>query len=303
MQPKSRFWIGFAIVLVLLVAGFVLVSALIPTWGATPAETAMPLPGDERVSDPLILWNHAVTIQAAPEQIYPWLAQIGDTRGGFYSYTFIENLAMAASGAPDRYANAAAINPDWQNPPKGQGIILNFMAIDEARPDQYVLATATPEMAGVNWTWLWYLEPLDAHTTRLIVRHRAQFPPEAPAFLVKAVFDAGYVMERGMLLGIRERAEGRIPSAYAEIFAIILWLAVLAIGIAAAVRFVRYPGRWHPLGVGLEALMVLFIFTYIQPPFGVRLLLLLVLLGSLGIAYQPGKISGQVRTMLARERA
>ena len=127
------------------------------------------------------------------------------------------------------------------------------IALSDFRPGEWVLASATEDMPGILWTWLWYLKPVDAGATRLLVRHRIAFPEGAPLPLITAVFNAGYVMERGMILGIRERAEGNIPSALFEPLGILLWLAVLAGGIVAAVRFIRRPGYWHPLGIGLEA--------------------------------------------------
>ncbi len=81
-------------------------------------------------------------------------------------------------------------------------------------------------------------------------------------------------MERGMMLGIQSRAEGFIPSPIEEPAAAVIWLLVFAMGVASAVRFVRVGG-YHTLGVGLEAIVVLFVLTYIQPAMVWRILLLL----------------------------
>jgi hypothetical protein len=64
----------------------------IHNWGSTAAEINRTLPGDEIYPDAAVKWNHAVTINANPEAVWPWIAQVGDVRGGFYSYTFIENI-------------------------------------------------------------------------------------------------------------------------------------------------------------------------------------------------------------------
>lgn len=296
-KPFVSFLIGAAAVLVVAIIGFAWTGAILANWGATPAEISRSLPGDELIPQPEFSWNHAITIHAAPEQIYPWLAQIGDTRGGFYSYTFIENLFMMAAKVDGRYTNATNIHPDWQNPAKGQGIIGAWMAVEAYQPNQYFLAAATPEMGGIQWTWVWYLQPVDASNTRLIVRHRFFFPPAAPRNMVVSVLNLGYVMERGMLLGIRDHAEGRIPSALAEPAAILLWLIALVCGILSAVRFVRHPGYYHPLGVGLEAVVVLFVITYIQPPFWLRALLDLALVGSVVIGFIPGRLTRWYRIM------
>jgi hypothetical protein len=297
-RPFFRFLLGLVCALILVTGGFAWAAASIPAWGATPDEISRTLPGDEIVDAPELVWDNAITIRAAPEQIYPWLAQMGDTRGGFYSFTFIENLFMIAAGQSGRYINASQVHPEWQNPPNGTGMISDYMALIDYKANQYVLASATPKFFGMHWTWLWALQPVGPDAARLIVRHRFAFPQGMNRTMMVAVLDAGYVMERGMLLGIRDRAEGTLPPAYAEALGIALWLAALSCGLLAAVRFVRKADAYHPLGVGLEAVVVLFIFTFIQPVIWLRVVLDLVLVASLVIAYQPGKVS-----QFFRERA
>ena len=296
-KPFHRFLLGAGVSLLVIVIGFTWVGALIPTWGSTPEEVSMPLPADELVPNPDLIWNHAITIKAPAEEIYPWLVQIGDSRAAFYSIQFIENLFCATSGEC-RYVNADRIHPEWQNPPKGeQGIIINFLVIQDYLPDKYVLAVASDELP-LGWSWLWYLQPQGADTTRLIVRHRISFPPEAPQGIIDAVFATGYVMERAMLLGIQARAEGRVPSPLEEPLGVIIWLLVFAMGVACAVRFVRVPDGYHALGVGLEALVVLFVLTYIQPPFFWRIVLLLMVAAGMLVAFDrhlPGRIRDRIR--------
>ncbi len=298
-KPFARFLFGLACLLVLLVAGFVWVGAVIPTWNATDEEIALALPGDELVPQPWLSWNHGITIQAPAEEIYPWLIQMGDTRGAYYSYTFIENMFMMVAKTEDRYVNADRIHAEWQNPPVGQGMIMDMFALQDYREGEYVLAGATEALneMGMNWTWLWYLRPVDQDTTRLIVRHRFIFPEDAPERAVKLVLNSGYVMERGMMLGIRNRAEGRIPSALTEPFEILLWLIALACGVISAVSYVRKPGRLHPLGIGLEAVVVLFIFTFIQPAMWVRIVLDGILIFSVLITLYPGRMVRWIKSI------
>lgn len=89
-----------------------------------------------------------------------------------------------------------------------------------------------------------------------------------------------------MLLGIQARAEGRVPAALEEPLGAVVWLLVLALGIACAVRFVRAADGYHALGVGLEAIAVLFILTYVQPPMLVRIILLLMVAAGALIAFR-----------------
>lgn len=284
LKPNTRIFIGIGTVFILLVAGFYWISRQIPNWGSTPEEVNLTLPGDNLIPTPDLIWNHAITIHGRPEQIYPWLIQMGDSRAAFYSITFIENLFCMTSGEC-RYVNANRIHDEWQNPPRGeQGIIMNFLVIQDYQPGKFVLARNTAELP-LQWTWLWYAYPLNQNTSRLVVRHRIDAPEDVPMGLFNLIMNSGYVMERAMMLGIRERAEGRLPPAVEEPLGAILWLLVFLGGIIAAVNFVQGTTGYHALGVGIEAVVILFILTFIQPPFWLRFVLLLLMAGGVMIIY------------------
>jgi hypothetical protein len=259
---------GLAIIAVLLGIALPLQTAWIHTWGATQAEVARTYPGDALLSRPVIFWTHATTIQAPPEQVWPWIAQIGERRGGFYSYTFIENLVAGE----DLYHNANRIIPELQDPQPGEEIIGGAMKIREVEPGAWLLADSTNE---IGWTWLWHLTPLPDGRTRLIVRTRIQPPPEMDGTpLLGWVMDAGgFVMERRMIEGIRDRAEGRVDPPYSEAVEILLWVAALLAGAGGGLLFLwRRPWAWS-LGVGIASVLCLVLFTFVQPPIGVRMLL------------------------------
>lgn len=280
----SRLGAGILVTVIVAIVGFSWVSALIPTWGSAPQEVALELPGDHLVTAPDILWNHAITIRAPAKAIYPWLIQMGDSRAAFYSITFIENLFCMTSGEC-RYVNADRIHEEWQNPVKGrQGIIMDYLVIYDYQPDQYVLATATDKMP-MKWTWLWFIQPVEEQTSRLIVRHRIDIPEDFPRWAFTLIMNMGYVMERAMILGIRDRSEGYLPSSLEEPLGAVIWLLVFALGIVAAVSFVRYPSGYHALGVGLEAVIILFILTFIQPPMWARWLLLLMVVSGIAVVF------------------
>ena len=101
LSVTIRLVFGLLLVALLVVGLFTLTLRAIPTWGATADEVARPLPGDELTTQPTLLWTNAITIAAPPEKVWSWIAQLGDTRGGFYSYTFIENRIGALTGAKD----------------------------------------------------------------------------------------------------------------------------------------------------------------------------------------------------------
>lgn len=287
--PLTRFLVGALAALALIAAGFAMLYAIIPSWNATPEEVALALPGDEQVPDPNTLWNHAVTVNTPAEAIYPWLVQIGDSRAAFYSIAFIENAFCAASGEC-RYVNADRVHEEWQNPVKDeQGIIIDYMLIHDYRPGEYVLAVAS-EKLPMNWTWLWYLRPVDDASTRLIVRHRIDYPTDMPPFLMETILNCGYVMERAMLLGIKARAEGMPPAAAEEPLGALVWLLMLVVGIGCAVRFVRRGGL-ADLGFGLAAVAGLFILTFIQPTLMERWAVLLL------IAAGPSLFTSRIKRM------
>ena len=189
-------------------------------WGATDAETRQPLPGDNLVPAPQMMYTRALTIQAPRERVWPWLAQIGQGRGGLYSYDGLENLVGC------NIHSAARILPEFQNPQVGELIRLGpqgypCFAVAEIEPPRVlVLLGADPKSGqalafqgelgkGVAIsTWQFILESIDEHSTRLIVRQRLMYSSEM-GWIWRLTEPVGFVMERKMLLGIRQRAEGK----------------------------------------------------------------------------------------------
>jgi hypothetical protein len=261
---------GVALIVAIFVAAAALLPGWIHTWGATPEEVARAMPGDDRLSASLVSWTHGITIDAPPEQVWPWIAQLGDDRGGFYSYTFVENLFAGE----DLYNNANEILPQFQDPQPGEGLIVDYLLVSEVQPGNSLLAEFNSEMPGVSgvaWIWVWQLLPQGEDQTRLLVRMGIEVPPPVNNPLVTWVIDAGgFVMERRMMVGIKDRAEGRTDPPYGEAVEIVLWLAALAAGLTAAVLFLtRHPWQ-RSLAVGVAALLALIWFTWWQPPVGVR---------------------------------
>ena len=280
-----RLLIGALVAGALLAGLFALTLPAIHRWGATDAELARALPGDEVLTHPLIRWTHAETINAPPEQVWPWIAQLGDTRAGYYSYTFIENQVGSLTGASGYavvYANADRIHPEWQNPQPGDEIIQSVLKIRAVKPGEYLLADAT-QPKSFNWLWLWQLQPVDGgQHTRLLVRFGIQLPTEASNPAMTFVMDiGGFVMEQNMLQGIKLRAEGGSEPAWTEPTEIALWLTALAAGLAAALLFVIRPAWQRPLIAAVAAVVVLFVLTFVQPAVWLRGLLDLGLIAAL----------------------
>ena len=180
-------------------------------WGARPAEAGAVLPGDELVPAPILGYTRAITIDAPVADVWPWLVQIGQGRGGLYSYDGLENLVGC------RIHSAGAVLAEHQRLRSGDLIRLgpdgypSFQVAQVEPPTTLVLLGGGPGTRdGVDETratWQWILRPVDAgRRTRLVVRQRLRCPRSQQA-MWRVVEPIGFVMERRMLHGIKQRAE------------------------------------------------------------------------------------------------
>ncbi len=176
-------------------------------WGSTKAELAAALPGDSLVPNAHYTIQHAVTIRATPAEVWPWLAQLGQDRGGFYSYDWLER----AIG--DRIKNADRIHPEWQTVRKGDLVRAtqpDYLGGRFGRDIGWRVTEIEPGRVLALGGWgAFVLEPTADGKTRLIVRTRGNNKPNvalAPFGLL--VFEpAHFIMQREMLRGIKARAE------------------------------------------------------------------------------------------------
>ena len=172
-------------------------------WGATDAERRQHLPGDELVPDPITTSTRAITVNAPVEVVWPWLAQIGQDRGGFYSYAWLENLAGC------KMYNADRIHPEWLQREIGEVVKLHWAATGKVAAP-FKIASFEPNRAMVlEGGWAFVVEPLDERRTRVILRgHKARgWPAVYDVLLIELPH---FLMERKMLLGIKERAEREV---------------------------------------------------------------------------------------------
>ena len=175
-------------------------------WGATDTEIQGPLPGDDLVPHPKGGYTHAITIRASAADVWPWLVQIGQGRGGLYSYEFLENLVGC------QIHNADRILPEFQHLEVGDGVRLHPKApplpVAAIEPGRVIVLYASEFKQSGN-TWVFFLHELDEGTTRLIARFRFDYKPSLGnklgySFLVEPISCS---MQRKMLLGIKQRAE------------------------------------------------------------------------------------------------
>ena len=185
--------------LLLLAALYPLIRRPILTWGATATEAASRLPGDELLENADGVSTRAITIYTPAERVWPWIAQLGPSpRGGADTYDWIENLLGLDMHRVDR------IQPEFQHPEVGDtiGFGANQMRLERVEPGR-VLAWRS---ADGNWVWTFVLEERGG-ATRLISRNRFRLPTLAARVGMIPMEPASLVMERKMLLGIRQRAE------------------------------------------------------------------------------------------------
>jgi hypothetical protein len=189
-------------------------------WGATDAEVHRSLPGDDLVPHPKWGWTHAITVRASAAEVWPWLVQMGQGRGGMYSYEWLENLVGCDIHNADR------IIPEFQHFEVGDGILIHpkisfpiaviepgralvlHIRADTQTGRTFELTDTMPEKY-LNMSWVFFLDEPDEGTTRLISRWRSDYRGMGNTLGCGPLFvePIGFVMSRKMLRGIKQRAE------------------------------------------------------------------------------------------------
>jgi hypothetical protein len=186
------------------------------TWGARDDELTARMPGDDLVAADSMRATRAITIDAPPHDVWPWLAQIGEDRGGFYSYSLLEQAAGA------RIRNADDIHPEWQELRVGQTIWLARrygrrarQIVAAVRPESHLVLMSPEDFDGLqrgrkaSGAWTFQLRR-EGGGTRLLVR-------SSGGAVGRVWFDVvHFVMEQKMLRGVRARAE-RLARVEADI--------------------------------------------------------------------------------------
>jgi hypothetical protein len=189
------------------------------TYGSTAAERAMRIPGDDLIPHPDVVTNHAITIDAPPECVWPWLVQMGWGRAAWYTARWVDRLLFPANGP-----SANEIIPALQGlkvgdfvpdgPPETQAGFI----VEELLPNRALVLHSTSHLpaswrehdhARLDWSWVFHLFPLeDGARTRYLFRSRWTTSPwwlTAGGWL--GLVPADFVMSRDHLHGVKERAE------------------------------------------------------------------------------------------------
>lgn len=249
-------------------------------WGATDEEVYRPMPGDELLSSPSFNATRAVTVRARPEEIWPWIVQMGHQRAGFYSYDWFDN-----GGKP----SARRIIPQLQGLEVGDRVPISSMIhnlVAAAEPPRFMVwvSSETPAIG----TWTWSLEPIDESHTRLITRLRGSYRWTSPIILLELWVDWGDLpFMRHSMLGIKQRAEGEIIDTYAgDVAEGALWFLSLLVLLAAVILVFRRREWWRPWSVALVTAAVFVAIFYGRPSLWIGALLEAILVAGLTWSYR-----------------
>ncbi len=270
---------GLGVVLLVVVLGALALRPFYLNWGATAEDRGRAMPGDLSGTR----WTRAIDIGATPEQIWPWLVQFGQGRGGWYSYDWLENLlGFDIHTAP-------GVVPEYQNPQLGEKICMSatfcVSAVSVMEPYQWFGWQAKDDTGKPIWSFTFGLFPLDSTHTRLVVRESFD-PIGMPVAATTALEIPDAVMVQKMLSTLKDRAEGHMGSPLTTIYEIVVWLAVFVIGVLASVLFIARRDGKRALAVGVAAVLVLLVLTLVFPPFWLRGVLVMALLGGLAWSWR-----------------
>jgi hypothetical protein len=205
MAPRIR---NIAMSLTVFAAYAVVGRRWIAHWGATTEEQDTDLPGDEFLPDCDLATTRAITVHAPAAEVWPWLVQLGQGRGGFYSYDVVENLVGCDIHSADR------IVLEWQHLTVGSQVhlapevALTVALVDPGRA--LVLRGGIPmgrTPGPLDFTWAFVLREQPDGTTRLVSRERYEYLRWWAGLIVEPTSLISFVMSRKMLSGFATRAE------------------------------------------------------------------------------------------------
>jgi hypothetical protein len=205
-------------VLVVVLAAFACASVrrmrrAVTRWGATEAELHAVWPADGLVDRPKFTWTNAVTIHRPAREVWPWLVQLGQGRGGLYSYDWLENLVGCGVHSTDR------VMPELQVPLKVGDRIVRMARYAPFNPVAFVDPGHALVLGGVrdtdedllagcaSSTWAFIAEAVDDHMCRLVIRSRGS------SLMARVQAPVQFVMQRKMMLGIKQRVESTQQAA------------------------------------------------------------------------------------------
>jgi hypothetical protein len=249
-------------------------------WGATADELALTLPGDDLILDPTFCATRAVTISGRPEDIWPWIVQIGYGRAGFYGYDLIENLDSERG-----IRSAGQIVPELQHLKVGDRVYMSkiaYLVVQSMAPDRFLVWAGDEHPPNGAFTWA--LLQTDVNHTRLINRFRFRHHHWTDGRIVLDLFTefADHVAVPKMLFGIRDRVEGRgIEPIAVQAVDLLIWLTAFLETAAAFILVFIARRWWRMLAVALVSGFVLMFVLYGREPAWIGALMDLAILAAL----------------------
>jgi hypothetical protein len=260
----ARFLSVIALLVILITLYLFLIRPSQLHWGTTAEELRRAMPGDDLVANPTFLATRAITIRGRPEDIWPWLVQMGYNRAGFYGYDLIENL-----GSKTGIRSAASIVPELQHPTTGDVLPISsvaYLTFGAIQSNQYLIWQSETQPHDSAFTWALY--PVDQSHTRLVSRIRLHYHWKIRALVLDLFTEfADHVAVPRILTGVRNRVEGRASdSLAAEGAEIAVWMLVLLEMAIAMVRVFRWRQWWRAWCIELGAGWLLMFVLYAHAP-------------------------------------
>jgi len=258
-------------------------------WGATAIEVARFMPGDELHPNPSFLATRAITIEGTPEEIWPWLIQMGYGRAGYYGYDILENI-----GSPEGLHSAERILQRFQDfevgdeLPISAAVSMTFYAIE---PHRHLIWVGNEDENPGAFTWALY--PLGSNQTRLVSRVRWSYHWKSIAIIPLELFTefADHIAVRKILQGVKGRVEGKVEPMWVQNVEFLTFLVTFSIFVTAMVlMFLRRLTRQTWLASLLTGLV--WLATWYTPiPTWFSALIASVSIGSLYLVFRKREIA------------
>lgn len=196
LGAATGIFVGLVTAVVVIATYVIVVGPWQRRWGASELEVRRSMPGDDLLWPGAPSTTRAITVDAPPEAVFPWLLQIGFGRGGWYSYDWIDNDGKPSMDRIDPALQRLAVGDRIEMLP-GMGPVVR-----EIVPNHHIVG------GGEKDSWRLLVEPTPDGRTRLISRWRQDWPRSAGTYVWIALSDPGaFLMEQKMLRRIRELAE------------------------------------------------------------------------------------------------
>jgi len=278
---------GLAILTVLLPVTFGYLELCRPYqlhWGATAAEIERPMPGDELNADPSFLATRAITIEGSPEEVWPWLLQMGYGRAGFYGYDLLEN-----AGSPEGMRSADEIIPRFQNFVAGDVVPISAivnMTFHTIESNSHLIWLGSDAPNPGTFTWAVY--PFDDGRTRLVSRIRWSYHPTSIRAFALELFTefADHIAVRKILQGVKQRVERNIEPMWIQNVEFFTLLGTLFIFLTALVLLCWRGLTWRTWGTGVAAAGIWLANWYAPVPTWLGMLLALSAIGALFVTHR-----------------